>query len=88
LVRVSTGREDSLRVFVWRQLRKLGSVHLHQSVCLLQDRPQVREAVARLASRVRAQGGQACVLHVRFDGEEQDGLMADQRAARDIEYAG
>ncbi len=42
LLSVSTGKESSLRVFVWRQLRKLGAVFLHQSVCLLPDRSVVR----------------------------------------------
>ncbi len=84
---VSTGKEASLRVYVWRTLRKLGSVHLHQSVCLLPDRPKVRRAVDRMVLKVRGQGGQARVLTAVFDSSEDEVLRAEQRAARDVEYA-
>ena len=88
LVTVSTGSAGSLRVHVWRTLRKLGAVYLQQSVCLLPDRPPVAKTLARLAARVRDQGGQARVLHVRVtDDGELAGLIEQQRAERDAEYA-
>jgi hypothetical protein len=88
LITVSTGSAASLRVHVWRTLRKLGAVYLQQSVCLLPDRPSVAKAILRLTARVRDQGGQARVLHVRVsDDSELARLIEQQRADRDIEYA-
>ncbi|GAA5039736.1 Chromate resistance protein ChrB [Actinopolymorpha pittospori] len=88
LITVSTGSAGSLRVHVWRTLRKLGAVYLQQSVCLLPDRPPVAKTIARLAARVRDQGGQARVLHIRVsDDSELTRLIEQQRADRDTEYA-
>ncbi|GAA5026050.1 Chromate resistance protein ChrB [Actinopolymorpha pittospori] len=87
LITVSTGSAGSLRVHVWRTLRKLGAVYLQQSVCLLPDRPPVAKTIARLAARVRDQGGQARVLHIRVtDDGELARLIEQQRAERDAEY--
>jgi len=89
LVSVSTASASaSLRVQVWRRLRALGALYLQQSVCLLPERPQVRQQLRRLADRVRRDGGQARVLTVRFpDPAEEQALVAEMRAARDVEYA-
>lgn len=88
LISVSTGKDASLRVFVWRHLRKLGAVYVGQSVCLLPSVAPVREAVDRLAARVHDQGGRARVLTVCLtDPAEEEVLRQDQRAERDLEYA-
>ena len=89
VVAVSTaGGSDSLRVTVWRRLHGLGALYLQQSVCLLPDRPEVAGAVHRLAMQVRAAGGSARVLHVDIaDAGERDQLVAEMRAAVEVEYA-
>jgi len=55
----SAGAADSLRVAIWRKLRSLGALYLHQSVCVLPARPDVRREIRRLVDRVRANGGTA-----------------------------
>lgn len=88
LVSVTTGSEASLRVHVWRQLRKLGAVYLQSSVCVLPALEAVVKAVHRLDIRVNASGGSARVLQIRFeDLAEEAAVIADQRAGRDTEYA-
>jgi hypothetical protein len=88
LVSVSTGAAASLRVHVWRTLRKLGAVYLQQSVCLLPDRPAVGKPIARLVARVRDQGGTARALRIAVtDQAELAQLIAQQRGERDVEYA-
>jgi hypothetical protein len=87
LLSITTGKESSLRVFVWRQLRKLGAVYLHQSVCLLPDRPNVRARLRPIVSRVRSQGGQARLLTISVDGDDHHALVAEQQGDRDTEYA-
>jgi hypothetical protein len=87
LVSITTGADASLRVHVWRQLRKLGAVYLQSSVCLLPETGTVPQAVQRLAARVRDSGGKARILHTRFTEQaEQDVVIAEQRADRDVEY--
>jgi hypothetical protein len=87
LVAIVTGSESALRVRVWRELRKLGAVYLHASVCLLPDRPAVARTVDTLARRVRDGGGSARVLRTALIDEEQQGrIVAEQSADRDREY--
>ena len=87
LVSVTTGSDASLRVYVWRQLRKLGAVYLQNSVCLLPDVGQVPHTVQRLAARVNTSGGKARVLHADLtDPAEAAAVIGEQRADRDVEY--
>ena len=88
LVSVSTaGAPASTRVLVWRRLRGLGAVYLQQSVSLLPDLPAVRQSLAQLLGRVRAEGGTARLLHVRLtDADERRALVADFQQAADKEY--
>src|SRR6476661_7415026 len=87
LIAIATGSDSALRVRVWRELRKLGAVYLHASVCLLPDRPDVARTVETLARRVRDGGGRARVLTtVLVETEEQARIVAEQSADRDDEY--
>jgi hypothetical protein len=87
LVSITTGSDASLRVHVWRQLRKLGAVYLQNSVCLLPQVGAVPQTVQRLAARVNSSGGRARVLHTTFtDPAEQAAIVDEQRADRDTEY--
>jgi hypothetical protein len=83
----SAGATDSLRVAIWRKLRSLGALYLHQSVSVLPARPEVEREIRRLVDRVRTNGGTARALRVTFDdaGEEAQ-LVSELQAARDDEY--
>jgi uncharacterized protein YdbL (DUF1318 family) len=87
LVTVVSGSEATLRVRVWRDLRKLGAVYLHNSVCLLPDQPAVAAALEILVRRVRDGGGRARVFHTQLlDSAEEAAIVAEQIADRDREY--
>src|ERR1044072_4858433 len=84
----SAGATDSLRVAVWRKLRSLGALYLHQSVCVLPARTDVEREIRRLVDRVEANGGAARVLRIAFaDAGEEAQLVSELQAARDDEYA-
>jgi hypothetical protein len=84
----SAGAADSLRVAIWRKLRSLGALYLHQSVCLLPARPDVEREIRRLVDRIRANGGTARVLRIAFeDANEEARVVAELQAARDDEYS-
>lgn len=90
LVTVSTaGAPASLRVQVWRKLRSLGALYLHQSVCLLPaTETAVAEEVDRLLDRVVLDGGTGRLLRLSLDDAAQErSIVAEFRAARDAEYA-
>jgi hypothetical protein len=87
LVAIVTGADAALRVRVWRELRKLGAVYLHSSVCLLPDQADVAGTVETLSRRVRDSGGKAQVLKtVLVDDTEEARIIAEQSADRDTEY--
>jgi hypothetical protein len=83
----SAGAADSLRVAIWRKLRSLGALYLHQSVCVLPARPDVQREIRRLVDRVRANGGTARVLRIAFDDVNDEAqVISELQAARDDEY--
>jgi Protein ChrB, N-terminal len=83
----SAGAADSLRVAIWRKLRSLGALYLHQSVCVLPARPVVQREIRRLVDRVHANGGTARVLRIVFDDvNEEAQVIAELQTARDDEY--
>jgi hypothetical protein len=87
LVAIVTGADAALRVRVWRELRKLGAVYLHSSVCLLPDQAAVADTVETLSRRVRDSGGKAQVLKtVLLDDPQEAKIIAEQSADRDTEY--
>jgi hypothetical protein len=88
LLTVSTaGAPDSLRVQVWRRLRSLGALYLHQGVCLLPARPETARALDRLADRVRHGGGTTRLLHIALSApEEEAAITAGFQADRAAEY--
>jgi hypothetical protein len=79
LITVSTppGGNSTLRVYAWRNLRSLGAHYLQQSVCLLPATPKTTRAVARLVSRLRADGGQGQMLRIRLTDTKQEAAVID-----------
>jgi hypothetical protein len=88
LVSVSTaGASASARVMVWRKLRSLGSLYLHQSVCLLPLRAKVDREVRRLVQRVVEEGGSARSMRILIaDAKQEQEIVEQFRAERDLEY--
>ncbi len=50
------------RTYVWRALRQLGAVYLQQAAAVLPDRPELQEALDRLAAQVTEFKGEVSVL--------------------------
>ena len=88
LLTVSTaGAPDSLRVQVWRRLRSLGALSLHQGTYLLPARPETARAIDRLTGRVRHGGGTARLLHIALpEPEEEAAVIAEFQEERAAEY--
>lgn len=88
LVAVSTaGASASLRVTVWRKLKELGALYLHQSVCVLPARASTRRAISTLTDRVTQGGGSIRALNIQItDPTQEASLRQELQAARDDEY--
>jgi len=75
------------RVFVWRKLKKLGAILLHDSVWVLPATPRTREQLRWLANEISELKGDATVWESQLTlGIDEDKLIAQFTAAVDTEY--
>ena len=72
---------------VGRDLRRLGALPLKNTVYVLPDTPEHRNALQRLARAILERGGEAAVLQSRFAAGLSDRSIEDRfRRSRDVEY--
>ena len=62
------------RVSVWRKLKRLGALLLHDAVWVLPPSPRTLEELQWLAAEIRERGGDALVWEasLRLDGRDDD----------------
>jgi hypothetical protein len=79
LITVSTpgGGSSTLRVYAWRNLRRLGAHYLQQSVCVLPATPKTTRATTRLVTRLRAEGGRGQMLRIQLTDARQEAAVID-----------
>jgi ChrB-like protein len=69
-------RPTAGRVAVWRQLKKIGSIYLQQSVCVFPANPQVRSDLHPILEKITASGGEFHLLPLRqLDSAEESKLI-------------
>jgi hypothetical protein len=89
LITVSTpsGGSSTLRVYAWRNLRRLGAHYLQQSVCVLPATPKTTRATTRLVTRLRAEGGLGAMLRIQLtDTRQEAGVIDAMQRERADEY--
>src|SRR5438093_5305362 len=74
------------RVYVWRKLKHLGALLVHDAVWLLPDTPWTREQFQWLAVEIRELGGEALVWESRMVLPGQDETLVQQFVA-DVDEA-
>ncbi|MEO8452427.1 MAG: Chromate resistance protein ChrB [Gemmatimonadota bacterium] len=78
-----------LRLAVWRRLRGLRAVMLHDGLWTLPADPKTREDFEWLAEEVMERGGTVLLWEAKSLGRKQDQLLIDQfRVEADERYAG
>ncbi len=77
-----------LRLAVWRRLKRLGAVVLHDAVWLLPADPATREGLEWLAQEIEQQGGSAFTWEAQsLDGPQDQAIVDRFRADADARYA-
>lgn len=77
-----------LRLAVWRRLKRIGAVLLHDSVWILPADEKTREAFEWLAEEIEEQAGTAFIWEALSLESMQDGEIVDRfRAEADARYA-
>jgi hypothetical protein len=67
-----------LRLAVWRRLKRIGAVMLHDSLWVLPQRPEAQEDFEWLAEEIEEQGGTALLWEARSLPAGQDAQVIDQ----------
>jgi len=52
-------KPSALRVYVWRKLKRLGTILLHDAVWVLPDQPRTAEQLQWLVAEIQEMGGEA-----------------------------
>ncbi|HET8909271.1 MAG TPA: Chromate resistance protein ChrB [Ktedonobacterales bacterium] len=66
------------RVAVWRKLKKLAALRLHDAAWVLPATPSLLEQMRWLATEIREAQGEAFIWHAQADELEQDGYLVRQ----------
>jgi DNA topoisomerase IB len=73
---------------VWREVKRLGALYLHDGVAVLPDTAATRAGFERLAERIEALDGQATLIwEARISSPTAAALLDELARARRAEYA-
>ncbi len=68
---------SSNRISIWRELKRLGAYYPQQAVCLLPDRPDIRQELAHIRSRIVDMGGTDTYLEIPYLPEDQHTALVE-----------
>ncbi len=71
-------KPSALRVYVWRKLKRLGAILLHEAVWVLPDQPRTAEQIQWLTAEIQERGGNAYSWRASAILGENDESIADQ----------
>src|SRR6266536_508199 len=75
------------RAAIWRELKKVGAPYLRDGVCILPERPDTRERLDAIATKVEEFGGDATLVSGAHLSETRVTALVEKfRAARAEEY--
>lgn len=71
-------KPTALRVYVWRKLKRIGAILLHDSVWVLPDLPRTAEQVQWLTADIQERGGEAHSWRATTLLGENDDILRQQ----------
>ncbi|MBI3440729.1 MAG: chromate resistance protein [Proteobacteria bacterium] len=81
------GKNSSIRVSLWRRLKRIGAVSPKSSVFILPDQDDCLESFQWMAQEIQQSKGEALVMKVeRFEGLSEKQVIAFFHAARKKDY--
>ena len=63
---------SALRVYIWRKLKRIGAILLHEAIWVLPDNPRTAEQVQWLADEIQEMGGDAYYWKANTILDEQE----------------
>src|SRR5688500_18864940 len=81
-------KPSALRVYMWRKLKRVGAILLHEAVWVLPDNPRTAEQVRWLAAEIQAMGGNAYYWRANtILGEHYESLLQQFNEQVDAVYS-
>jgi len=71
-------KPSALRVYIWRKLKRLGAILLHEAVWVLPDLPRTAEQVQWLTAEIEEMGGEAYSWRANTILRENDEAITQQ----------
>lgn len=81
-------KPSALRVYIWRKLKRLGAILLHEAVWVLPDNPRTAEQVQWLAAEIQEMGGDAYYWRANtILGEHEESILRQFNEKVDAVYS-
>lgn len=71
-------KPSALRVYIWRKLKRMGAILLHEAIWVLPDTPRTAEQYQWLTAEIQEMGGQAYYWKSNTAVAEQDKAVMQQ----------
>lgn len=71
-------KPSALRVYIWRKLKRLGAILLHEAIWVLPENPRTLEQVQWLTAEIQEMGGYAYNWRATTVLNEQDQAITQQ----------
>jgi hypothetical protein len=79
---------SALRVYIWRKLKRLGAILLHEAVWVLPDNARTAEQVQWLAAEIQEMGGNAYYWRANtILGEHDESILQQFNEQVDVVYS-
>jgi hypothetical protein len=75
-------KPSALRVYIWRKLKRMGAILLHEAVWVLPDQPRTAEQFQWLTAEIQEMGGSAYFWRANTALGEGDESMVEQFKAQ------
>ena len=71
-------KPSALRVYIWRKLKRLGAILLHEAIWVLPDQPRTAEQIQWLMAEIQEMGGEAYSWRANTILGEDDESITEQ----------
>jgi len=81
-------KPSALRVYIWRKLKRLGAILLHEAIWVLPDQPRTAEQIQWLTAEIQEMGGEAYSWRANtILGEDDESITEQFKAQVDAVYS-
>ena len=81
-------KPSALRVYIWRKLKRIGAILLHEAIWVLPDLPRTTEQVQWLTAEIQEMGGEAYSWRANtILGQDDESITQQFNAQVDAVYS-